>query len=866
MWRKELWGNVLGVTIRGMRIVRSVGISIFLLFASPLPAHAEISSLVWGGAPDGPAQVTMVDDGIYAVPLNTAAPAFVTGPDINPDGEPVFALVGNLYQVTDSGREYLTTVYEHAFDDPEDPEDGDVRFAWLAEGSYELEIIEVAEPAPMFILDNGFARWIAEALFADIAHAQVEGRALDTIRFTIEDAAAACAGECFSNIFFIPGFQASRLYQGTVVSEDQRWEPGTFSLQSDAEALYLDANGQSVNSIYTKADAAIDQVGVPFYSLDIYQTFLKKLSDLAASDAISDFHVFPYDWRMSVEEVVENGAMYNDGIHYPAAELKELAEDSKTEKVTIVAHSNGGLLAKALMRKLESEGKAGLVDKIIFVGTPQLGTPKAVASILHGDFQSIPGWAGFMLSKANARALGENMPGAFGLLPSAEYFARVADPIVDLSAAPALRAGAGLIESIVDSAAELASFLTGAGGRAKPTRENIEMPGVLSPSLLADATALHGELDAWAPPQSVEVIQIAGWGLDTPKGVTYVEKREAFCGLIGCLFATTTRHKVEMTEDGDGTVVSASAAATSTWGTYYINLNQYKTDTGHDVKHAHLTEAQPFQDLLMLLISTTTLSALPAHISIVQPPPIISEKRLRLHVLSPVSLDAYDSFGNHTGMVPNPVPGSDLLYKEELIPNSYYEEFGEGKYLGLPGDTTYTINLKGLALGTFTFEVTPVIGGVEGPTTSFANIPVSASTTATLAIDASGSLGPLVLDQNGDGATDATISSSAQGVSPQAYVRIIISSIKGMDMGLTTRVQLIAKFTSVAYIVPTAKVSGKLKSLVIKMLNEIESYIGQQLKKSAQKPKQGKIQLERITPAQAEVLLDMISELKILLQ
>ena len=140
MWRKELWGNVLGVTIRGMRIVRSVGISIFLLFASPLPAHAEISSLVWGGAPDGPAQVTMVDDGIYAVPLNTAAPAFVTGPDINPDGEPVFALVGNLYQVTDSGREYLTTVYEHAFDDPEDPEDGDVRFAWLAEGSYELEI------------------------------------------------------------------------------------------------------------------------------------------------------------------------------------------------------------------------------------------------------------------------------------------------------------------------------------------------------------------------------------------------------------------------------------------------------------------------------------------------------------------------------------------------------------------------------------------------------------------------------------------------------------------------------------------------------------------------------------------------------
>src|SRR3990167_11343315 len=95
------------------------------------------------------------------------------------------------------------------------------------------------------------------------------------------------------------------------------------------------------------------------------------------------------------------------------------------------------------MRKLEAEGNAGLVDKSIFVGTPQLGTPKAIASLLHGDFQNIPGWAGFLVSKANARALGENMPGAFGLLPSAEYFARVADPIVDLSAAPPPPPGRG---------------------------------------------------------------------------------------------------------------------------------------------------------------------------------------------------------------------------------------------------------------------------------------------------------------------------------------------------------------------------------------------------------------------------------------
>ncbi|OGG52840.1 hypothetical protein A3H16_03885 [Candidatus Kaiserbacteria bacterium RIFCSPLOWO2_12_FULL_53_8] len=846
-----------GKTIPNRFFAAVVGAS-FLFLASP--SFAAASSLVWGNVEGGdPVRIEILDGGTYVVPLNTPAPAFIDSPFA------FFDFTGTLYRIDDSGgtpvREEIATINCLGCT-PEST------LEWSSAGQYELDL-PLFEPASQNFNDT-LKRWLARVFFAEIAHAQIDP--IETIHFTIEEAAAACANPCLSSIFFIPGFQASRLYQGNVISENQVWEPN--SLQSDVQKLYLDENGASINPTYTKADAAIDSVGPFFSRTDIYRTFLEQLGSLVANDTIAGFGVFPYDWRVSVDDIVENGTIYNDGTHYPAAELESLAAGSMTGKVTIVAHSNGGLVAKALMRKLEAEGNAGLVDKIIFVGTPQLGTPKAIASLLHGDFQNIPGWAGFLVSKANARALGENMPGAFGLLPSPEYFARVADPVVDLSAAPALRAGAGLSLPTVDSAAELAKFLTGAGGRAQPAFDKIEIPSVLSSTLLSNATALHNDLDTWTPPAGVEVFQIAGWGLDTPKNVVYTEKRQAFCITASCSSATTTHHVVKMTEDGDQTVVSASAAVEDTFPVYYLNLISYKAETRHDVRHAYLTEAKPFQDLLLQLISTTTSPILPAHISNTRPQSTSAEKRLRLRVLSPVSLDAYDNLGNHTGMAPNPTPGSDLLYKEEDIFNSYYEEFGEGKYLGLP-EGTYTINLKGLAQGTFTFEITPVTGGIEGTTTSYIDIPVSVLTTGTTTIDASGQLGSLALDQNGDGVADTIITSPTQATDPLTYAKLIKTSIAGMDMGAKTKRQLIAKFANVGYMIAKldkwenedddgkeTNKTGKLTERIIKKLGKIEQYIKKQLAKSAPKLKQNKVQLERITPAQAEALLDMLSTLK----
>jgi len=62
------------------------------------------------------------------------------------------------------------------------------------------------------------------------------------------------------------------------------------------------------------------------------------------------------------------------------------------------------------------------------VAVPQLGTPKTIASLLHGDYQE-KGF-GVILKAETARELGEDMPGGYGLLPSSGYFSKVSDPVV----------------------------------------------------------------------------------------------------------------------------------------------------------------------------------------------------------------------------------------------------------------------------------------------------------------------------------------------------------------------------------------------------------------------------------------------------
>ncbi|MEW6610409.1 MAG: hypothetical protein AB1352_02145 [Patescibacteria group bacterium] len=122
-------------------------------------------------------------------------------------------------------------------------------------------------------------------------------------------------------------------------------------------------------------------------------------------------------------------------------------------------------------------------------------------------------------------------------------------------------------------------------------------------------------------------------------------------------------------------------------------------------------EAEPIENLLGRMIrGNLNDSNLPQHISATKPQLDSSDNRLHLRIFSPVSLDIYDSVGNHTGKVNNPVADSDIELKEENIPNSYYHEYGDDKFAGLDTEDTYQIKLHGLGLGSFTFEIEEVHG------------------------------------------------------------------------------------------------------------------------------------------------------------
>ena len=85
---------------------------------------------------------------------------------------------------------------------------------------------------------------------------------------------------------------------------------------------------------------------------------MQYMDALVATGTIKAWKPFAYDWRYSVDDVAGNGTQYQTEIKNVVDEIEQLASNSYTGKVTIVGHSNGGLLAKAVMMRLATLGKS----------------------------------------------------------------------------------------------------------------------------------------------------------------------------------------------------------------------------------------------------------------------------------------------------------------------------------------------------------------------------------------------------------------------------------------------------------------------------------------------------------------------------
>ncbi|MEK7128626.1 MAG: DUF5018 domain-containing protein, partial [Patescibacteria group bacterium] len=587
-----------------------------------------------------------------------------------------------------------------------------------------------------------------------------------------------CTENCNSNILFLPGIMGSRLYEEGLECGDVLTGPGCggdkemwfSSFDSDQEKLALNSEGKSINSLFTKNDTQIITKGEKETGItdsikgsDIYKSFINDLKDWKDDGTIQDYAFIPYDWRLSLEDIITNGVSSLSGdLYYTAPrdfsesfvlqKLEELQASSKSGKVTIISHSNGGLVTKALIQKLKDTGNPlyEKIDKVIFVAVPQIGTPDALVALLHGNSLGF----GFVMSAARHRELAENMPTAYHLLPSASYFTTV-DPAFAVDKLVSFEDGTIFSSQIsqygvfVSNATELKNYVLGTDGRSKPSFSDVMNPNIGNSALYAEAEAVHQVLDSWQPHSDTKVIQIAGWGEETMAGLdckSYVASRTGITRKAAC--------KPRKIIDGDGRVVVPSALWMSDSNPnverWWVNLEEEGGTFSTDREHKDILEISNLRDFIKKRIKNETFIDLD-NIIVDNDSTLVSNKtRLHFTLHSPLTLCIIDSQGRYTGLDP------DTGEIREEIPGATYEQIGEMQFISVPAGIAYTLQLQGYEDGLFTLEVDEQISNEVTESISFEGIESSTLTLVTMDIapDSEVSTSELQIDTDGNGNVD----------------------------------------------------------------------------------------------------------------
>jgi pimeloyl-ACP methyl ester carboxylesterase len=641
-----------------------------------------------------------------------------------------------------------------------------------------------------------------------------------------------------SSVLFLPGIQASLLSKPGLlgIGEDQVWPPNAL-FNEDVYDLSMGSSGVSDEAIYTNGILE----NVPGGG-GVYAGFKSFMDQLKADEIVADWEPFAYDWRYSVDNVAQNGTQYRDEIKDAVIEIERLADSSLSGQVTIIGHSNGGLLAKAIVRRLEAEVKAGLVDKIILLASPQNGTPKAIGTILHG-YDQTDNYGGFVMDGQIVREVTNNLPGAYGLLPSEKYFEGLDVPLVSFADTAVTAPYRQTYGASISNYADYTRFLRGEDGFDRDLDNAISVPARANGAMLGDALSLHdNELDDWVAPAGIEVIEVVGTGLPTMKAVEYREILEDKCLSAGplqvCTPVAVIKPYAVLTKYGDGTVVQRSAAGYGgEKSKYFVNLLPFN----NSMQHYNITEAAPVQDLLgELIIGTTTNSN-----------QFISTSHTEFN--DPYEVEMIDSpvrllAGNETGVV---LEGGVRKIKQE-IPGSQYFEFGDTKYFVVPKGTNRTTRLYGEEYGGYTLT-TATLGtdDVQRVETILPN----ASTSPTMLAEYSnhnGVFSNVVTDSDGDGTADYETTLDGELIEEEVVVTypLLITTVEALNLSKLRKQALLLLIKSAQYYgnkTPSKALYLNLEDAALKSARDLTNLY---LKKGY------------ITATDAATLLEMIQVLK----
>lgn len=137
-----------------------------------------------------------------------------------------------------------------------------------------------------------------------------------------------------------------------------------------------------------------------------YHSMAQHLQSLGYKKGVSLFG-FPYDWRLSSSKNAE----------FLKQAIDQALKNSYARQVQLVVHSMGGLLVKETLLSNPSYQKK--VKRIVYLGTPFLGSPSAYEALRKGYNFGI-----MFFSTETSQQICQYAPAVFELLPSRQYMSK----------------------------------------------------------------------------------------------------------------------------------------------------------------------------------------------------------------------------------------------------------------------------------------------------------------------------------------------------------------------------------------------------------------------------------------------------------
>jgi pimeloyl-ACP methyl ester carboxylesterase len=212
-------------------------------------------------------------------------------------------------------------------------------------------------------------------------------------------------------------------FPGIVASDAIRQTPEEYTL----EFLGIgDGQGLGVNTYSKLLRFITGELGYVEYDFTRKAGSLQKPKDFARLRTLDEldvsqvpraptFFVFPYDWRKSSASNAVDLAKFMEVVRY---------YNPEAEQVDLVAHSNGGLVARRFILD-----NPGAVNRFVSLASPFAGATKIIAALETGDLDDSA--LNFVLRPALAKKLTEYFPGFFQLLPGPGFFELGGRPLVE---------------------------------------------------------------------------------------------------------------------------------------------------------------------------------------------------------------------------------------------------------------------------------------------------------------------------------------------------------------------------------------------------------------------------------------------------